>query len=87
MTNSTLKTVVLLDSETKGYKPAAHNLEASAATDLVQQLSAENRTAKVLDQEKRHRNPDPTKCTFCKKAADAVQETTNDPQSSDLVAS
>jgi hypothetical protein len=87
MTDSTLKIVVLLDPETKGYKPAAHNLEPSGATDLVQQFSAESRTAKILDQQKRHRNPDPTKCTFCKKAADAVQEVTNAPQSSDLVAS
>lgn len=87
MTDSTLKIVIVFDPETKGYKPAAHNLEASAATDLVQQFSTENRSAKILDQEKHHRASDPTKCSVCKKAAEAVPEAENHTQSSDRVAS
>ena len=70
MTDSTLKTVVVLDPETQGYKPAAHNLAAAQAVDLVQQFSTEDRMAKVIDQEKRHRTSDPAKCRTCTKAAE-----------------
>ena len=76
MTDSTLKTVVVLDPETHGYKPVAHNLAATQAVDLVQQFSLEDRTAKVIDQEQRHRTSDPTKCRPCKKAAEQVSEQT-----------
>jgi hypothetical protein len=45
MTDSTLKCVVVLDPETQGYKPAAHNLTASDAANLAQQFSSENKTS------------------------------------------
>jgi hypothetical protein len=85
MTESTLKTVVVLDPETQGYKPSAHNLTASDAVDLAQKFSGENRKAKVLDQTERHRTSHPTKCRLCKKAA----ETTSDDhtQTPDSIAS
>lgn len=69
MTDSTLKAVVVLDPETQGYKPARHNLTASAAEELVQQFAGEGQTAKVLDQDERHRTSDPAKCGRCKKVA------------------
>jgi hypothetical protein len=69
MTDSTLKSVVVLDPETEGYKPSAHNLNASEAIDLAEQISNENRTAKVINQEERHRTSDATKCRACQKAA------------------
>jgi hypothetical protein len=36
---------------------------------LAEQFSQENRTAKVLDQEDRHRISDPVKCRQCQRAA------------------
>jgi hypothetical protein len=69
MTDSTLKSVVVLDPETEGYKPAAHNLAASDAVNLVEELSGEGKTTKVLNQEERHRTSDATKCRACQKAA------------------
>jgi hypothetical protein len=77
MTDSTLKFVVVLDPETRGYKPAGHNLAASEAVTLAEQFSGENRPAKVLDQEERHRTSDPAKCRACKKAAEATSQTPN----------
>jgi hypothetical protein len=44
---------------------------------LAKQFSNENRTAKVLDQEERHRTSDPAKCRACKKAAEAASQTPN----------
>jgi hypothetical protein len=87
MTDSTLKTVVVLDPETHGYKPAAHNLIASAAEELVEQFAGENRTAKVLDQDERHRTSDPTKCGRCKKAAETARVDDDHPQTVEPVAS
>jgi len=77
MTESTLKSVIVLDPETRGFKPSAHNLAASEAVNLAEQFSNENRTAKVLDQEERHRTSDSTKCRACKKAAEAASQTPN----------
>jgi hypothetical protein len=77
MTDSALKSVCVLDPETAGYKPAAHNLAVSEAVSLAEQFSAGDRTAKVLDQEERHRTSDPTKCRACKKAAEATSQTPN----------
>ena len=74
MTDSTLKSVVVLDPETEGYKPAAHNLTASEALNLAEQFSGEGRTAKVLDQEERHRPSDAKKCRACQNAAAAVPQ-------------
>lgn len=69
MTESTFKTVLVLDTESNWYKPAAHNKSAADANDLVQHFSAEGRTSKIIDQEKRHRLSDPEKCKPCKEAA------------------
>jgi hypothetical protein len=78
MTDSTLKTVVVLDPETQGFKPAAHNLAASAAVELADQFAGEDRKAKVLDQDERHRTSDPAKCGRCKKAAETAAENGDD---------
>jgi hypothetical protein len=68
MTESPLKSVCALDSDTQTYKPVAHNMSAAQA---VEQTGT-HRTAKIVDQEKRHRNPDPTKCKACKKVAEEL---------------
>jgi hypothetical protein len=74
MTNSTLKCVVVLDPETRGYKLDRHNLAAFEAVTLAEQLSNENQTAKVLDQEERHRTSDAKKCRACQKAAETASQ-------------
>jgi hypothetical protein len=83
MTDSTLKLVVVLDPETQGFKPNAHNLAPSDAVNLAEQFSNENRTAKVLDQVDRHRTSDPTKCRACQKAAARVSQPTNATETSE----
>jgi hypothetical protein len=88
MTDSTLKCVVVLDPETQGYKPAAHNLAASAAVELAEQLAGEDRKAKILDQSERHRTSDPAKCGRCKRAAETMAANGDDhPQPVEPVAS
>ena len=87
MTNSTLKSVIVLDPETQGFKPNAHNLAASDAVNLAEQFSNENRTAKVLDQVDRHRTSDPTKCRACQKAAATVSQATNAGEDAEATAS
>ena len=87
MTDSTLKLVVVLDPETQGFKPNAHNLAASEALTLAEQLSNESRTAKVLDQVDRHRTSDLTKCRACQKAAARVSQPTNAAETSEAAAS
>ena len=87
MTDSTLETVVVLDPETQGYKPAVHNLTASAAVELAEQFAREDRTAKVLDQDERHRTSDPTKCGRCKKTAEMAKGDDGDTQAAEPVAS
>lgn len=69
MSESTLKTVLVLDTETQWYKPAAHNKTAADADGLVQHFSNEGRQAKAVDQTQRHRTSDPAKCKPCKEAA------------------
>ena len=69
MPESTLKTVLVLDTETQWYKPAAHNLSPSQAVDTVTEYSADGKTVKTIDQEKRHRAADASKCSSCKEAA------------------
>ena len=91
MTNNTLKSVVILDPEIQGYRPAGHNLAHDDALLLVKTLAAVNRSAKVLDQGERHRSSDPTKCRACKKAAEQTSlqsesdahETTRDTAASE----
>jgi hypothetical protein len=85
MTDSTFKFVVVLDPETQGYKPVRHNLTASEAVALAEQLSNENRMAKVLDQEERHRTSDPKKCRACQRAAATASHP--DAESSEAAAS
>lgn len=77
MTESKLKSVVVLDPESQAYRPSAYNLSASEAVSLAEQFSNENRTAKVLDQKDRHLVSDPAKCRACKKAAEATSQTPN----------
>ena len=69
MTESTLKTVLVLDTETQGYKPVAHNLADPQAVDLVIERSAEGNTVKSIDQKKHHRSSNAAKCRLCKEAA------------------
>jgi UDP-glucose 6-dehydrogenase len=87
MTDSTLKLVIALDPETRGFKPNAHNLAASDAVNLAEQLSNENRTAKVLDQLERHRTSHPTKCRACQKTAATVSKVTSAAETSEATAS
>jgi UDP-glucose 6-dehydrogenase len=87
MTESTLKLVIVLDPETQGFKPNAHNLAASDAVNLAGQFSTENRTAKVLDQLERHRTSHPTKCRACQKAAATVSQAANTAETSEATAS
>lgn len=69
MTESTLKTVLVLDTETQWYKPVAHNLSPSQAVDLVPRHMADGKTVKTIDQENHHRTADASKCKPCKEAA------------------
>ena len=87
MTDSTLKSVVVLDPESQAYRPSAHNLGASEAVTLAEQFSNENRTAKVLDQLDRHRTSDPTKCRACQKAAATISQATSAAETSEAAAS
>ena len=68
MTDSILKSVFTLDTETQTYRPAAHNLNAAEA---VEQLTSDA-TAKVVDQGERHRNSNPRRCHACKKTAEEI---------------
>jgi hypothetical protein len=86
MTDSTLKFVIVLDPETQGFKPNAHNLAASDALALAEQFSNESRTAKVLDQVDRHRTSDAKKCRVCQKAA-AADQPNNDAEAAEATAS
>jgi hypothetical protein len=87
MTDSKLKSVIVLDPETQGFKPNAHNLAASDALTLAEQFSIENRTAKVLDQKDRHLVSDPAKCRTCQKAAATASQPTNAAETSEAAAS
>jgi hypothetical protein len=77
MPDKPFTSVVLLDPESQEYKPTAHNLTASGAEELAKQFSGENRTAKILGQDERHRTSDPAKCGRCKKAAETASENDN----------
>lgn len=69
MTDTALKTVLVLDTETQWYKPAGHNLSATQAVDLATQLASDGKTAKTIDQDRHHRAADASKCKHCKEAA------------------
>jgi hypothetical protein len=66
MIEGTLKCVILLDPETRAYKPTAHNVSANLA---IEQFSADP-GAKIIDQAERHRSAEARKCKACKKAAE-----------------
>src|ERR1051326_6247431 len=66
MPESTLKCVILLDPETRAYKPINHNLNANLA---VEQFSADP-NAKIVDQTSHHRSSKPRTCKACKVAAE-----------------
>jgi hypothetical protein len=68
MTDTTLKSVFTLDEESQVYKPAAHNLSAEHAVERFEG----DESARIIDQEQRHRTPDPLKCKACKKAAEEL---------------
>jgi hypothetical protein len=68
MTDTTFKSVFTLDAESQTYKPAAHNLSAEQA---VERFNADQ-SARISDQNERHRNPDPLKCKACKKTAEEL---------------
>jgi UDP-glucose 6-dehydrogenase len=87
MTDSTLKSVVVFDPETQGYKPSTHNLAASDAVNLVEELSGEGKTTKVLDQEERHRTSDAAKCRACQKAAATASQPADADETSEAAAS
>lgn len=80
MNDSTLQTVLVLDTETHWYRPVAHNLSPSQAVDIVPRHMADGKTVKTISQEKPHRVADAAKCKPCKEAAlkltdDAAAET------------
>jgi hypothetical protein len=77
MTDSPLKSVFTLDTESQTYKPAAHNLSAGQA---VEQFNTDE-SAKIVEQGQRHRNPDPRKCQACKKSADELTARHNETAS------
>ena len=77
MPESTLKCVILLDPETRAYKPINHNLNANLA---VEQFSADP-NAKFVDQTSHHRSSDPRKCKACKVAAEEATKQHAEPSS------
>lgn len=80
MTDSTLKSVVLLNPDTQAYRPAAHNLSASQAIDVVEQ-SGPDQKARTIDQGQLHRSSNPLRCKACKKAADEATRQHNESPS------
>jgi hypothetical protein len=68
VTDSKLKAVFILNSETQTFKPTAHNLGVDLA---MEQFSADP-NARVVDQTERHRNADASKCRACKKQAEEL---------------
>lgn len=69
MPESTLKTVLVLDTETQWYKPVAHNLSPSQAVEVSTEHSVDGKTVKTIDQEKHHRAAGASRCKPCKEAA------------------
>lgn len=65
MPEGTLKCIILLDPETRAYKPISHNLNANLA---AEQFSADP-NAKIIDQASHHRSSDVRRCKSCSKAA------------------
>jgi hypothetical protein len=68
MTDSSLKSVFTLDTETQVFKPVAHNLNAGEA---IERFNADPQ-AKIVDQSEHHRSTYLPKCKACKKAAEEL---------------
>lgn len=77
MPESMLKCVILLDPETRAYKPISHNLNANLA---AEQFSADP-NAKIIDQASHHRSSEPRKCKACKVAAEEATKQYVEPSS------
>ena len=69
MADTSLKSVVSLDRETRAYKSIAHNLSPEAALEQVNNLQNDGNQAAILDQEGRHRTAAAQKCKLCINAA------------------
>jgi hypothetical protein len=70
VSENTLKSIIVIDLETKKYKPSAHNLSPDEAVNLARTFTEHGRTAKVIDQEARHTAPAHFQCTLCREAAE-----------------
>jgi hypothetical protein len=68
VTDSKLKAVFVLNSETQTFKPTAHNM----GTDLAMEQFSADPNARVVEQTERHRNADASKCRACKKQAEEL---------------
>jgi hypothetical protein len=77
MTDGPLKIALVLDPETQAYRPAAHNLSASQAIDVVEQSGPEQK-ARAIDQGQLHRSSNPLRCKACKKTADEATRQHNE---------
>lgn len=64
---STLKLVILYDARNNAYTVFDHNLTPEEAEKKVAELKAKSLFALAVDQEKRHRNPDPQACRVCRR--------------------
>ena len=74
MADTSLKSVVSLDRETRAYKPIAHNLSPEAALEQVNNLQNDGNQAAILEQEGHHRTATAQKCKLCLNAAKSFTE-------------
>ena len=68
MTDMSLKSVFTLDTETRSFKPVAHNLSGAEA---VERFNADPQ-AKIVDQTEHHRSSYLPKCKACKETAEEL---------------
>lgn len=69
MAETTLQTVLVLDTATQCYQPVAHNLGPSWAVEVADAENDEGKIVRIIDQEKHHRAADASKCKRCKEMA------------------
>jgi hypothetical protein len=74
MADTSLKSVVSLDRQTRAYKPIAHNLSPEAALEQVNNLQNDGNQAAILEQEGHHRTATAQKCKLCLNAAKSFTE-------------
>jgi len=74
MADTSLKSVVSLDRETRAYKPIAHNLSPEAALEQVNNLQNDGNQAAILEQEGHHRTATAQKCKLCLNTAKSFTE-------------